>query len=145
MFYSATRRELMLFNTAATLVWCLIEDGKSASQIADAYQRAFDLTAVESHRQTGAILQHWFGRGYIDYPGPLEADPVSLTAALGLLLMNAQLRTAFRRSPYQVARQLGVAPDDAGHFTALEPDQLDAQAEDLIARGGAAGTCAAGK
>lgn len=131
VFYSESRRELMLFNTAATLVWCLIEDGQSVAQITDAYQRAFELTKVEAGRHTGAILRHWFGRGCIDYPGPLDADSVSLTTALGQVLMNPQLRAAFRVSPYQVARRLGIAPEDAGHFTAMDPDDLDAQAEEL--------------
>ena len=131
VFFAESRRELMLFNTAATLVWCLIEDGQSVAQIAEGYQRAFDVTEIEASRQTGTILRHWFGRGYIDYPGPLDADSVSLTTALGQLLTNAQLRAAFRRAPYQVARQLSVASEDAGHFTAMDPDQLDAQAEEF--------------
>ncbi len=131
VFFSGSRRELRLFNTSATLVWCLIDEGRTVSQITDAYRQAFDLGEADASRHVGTILQQWFGLGYIGYPGPLDAASVPFTAALAQLLTNPQLRTEFRRSCYEVARRLRVAEEDTGSFVGLNPDELDAQADEL--------------
>ena len=133
VFVSESRRELTLFNTPATLVWCLIDEGRSVRAIVDAYARNFDLPPAEASRHVATILQQWFGRGYIDDPGPLDdAARVPLTTALAQVLINTGLRAAFRRSPRDVARMLCVADDETECFVALDADELDAQADELI-------------
>ena len=132
VFFSAPRRELSLFNTAATLVWCLIDEGQSVPAIVEGYARAFGLAPAEARRHVSTMLQQWYGRGYIEDPGPLDDAPeVPLTAAIAQLLTNPRLRNRFRQSPHWVAGKLGVAADDTIAFTALNADQLDAQAEEL--------------
>jgi uncharacterized protein (UPF0276 family) len=133
VFVSTSRRELTLFNAPATLIWCLIEDGRSVRAIVDSYAKTFDLTTAEAGRHVATMLQQWFGRGYIDDPGPLDvAARVDLTTALAHVLTSPRLRAAFRQSPRDLACRLGVAEEHTDCFVALDADELDDQADDLI-------------
>ncbi len=129
--YSAERQELTLFNTAATFVWCLMDEGQTVAQISAAFARTFELAAADASRQVGSILRQWYGLGYIDDPGPIDADEVPLPTALGQLLTNRHLRTLFRVSPSVVAARLGVTGADVEAFFAIDPDDLDAQANEF--------------
>jgi len=131
VFFSESRRELSLFNTPATLVWCLLEEGQTVSEITQAYRDAFGLEEQEASRHVGTILQRWFGLGYITEPASLPGDEVPLTTALAQVLTNARLRSLFRQSPSGVAEALRVSREELDTFIALDPDELDAQAEDV--------------
>ncbi len=123
---------MTLFNTAATFVWCLIDEGRSVPELIEEYRQAFSLSEAEASRHVGTILRQWFARGYIDDPGPLEgATSVPLTTALAQLLTNPLLRDAFRGSAHEVARRLGVEESETVSFVALDADELDNQAEEL--------------
>ena len=126
--YSAERQELSLFNTAATFVWCLMDEGQTVAEISAAFARTFEIAPEDAGRQVGTILRQWYGLGYIDDPGPLDADDVPLSTALGQMLTNRRLRAAFRASPFVLASTLGVNEADVDAFVALDPDELDAQA-----------------
>jgi hypothetical protein len=131
VFFSVTRQELSLFNTAATLVWCLIEQRLAGQEIVRAYQRAFGLDAAEATHHVSAILQQWFGLGYISRPDPTSAPEVPLTTALAQILTNPQLRSQFRHAPREVADALCVAREEMDNFVRLHPDDLDAQADEV--------------
>ena len=128
--YSAERQELTLFNTAATFIWCLMDEGQSVAEISAAFAQTFDI-APAAGRQVGTILRQWYGLGYIDDPGPLDADEVPLQTALGQMLTNARLRAAFRAAPLVLAGTLGLDKAEVDAFVALDPDELDAQAEEF--------------
>jgi uncharacterized protein (UPF0276 family) len=130
VFVSEARRELSLFNTAATLVWCLVEQGLAVEAIIEAYRKASGLAAPEAARDVGTILQQWYGLGYLTGPVVWDAPDVPLTTALAQVLTNARLREEFRGSPDEVAHDLRVAADEIDIFVQLDPDELDAQARE---------------
>jgi uncharacterized protein (UPF0276 family) len=131
VFFSKERRKLSLFNTPATLVWCLLEDGLAVGEITEGYRVAFGLPQSEAERHVGTILQRWFGLGYITNPGPTGGDEVPLTTAMAQVLTNARLRLQFRQSRQEVAEALHVACEDLDTFTGLDADELDAQADEV--------------
>jgi len=129
VFVSEARHELTLFNTAATFVWCLLEERRHPRDIAIAYADTFGVAPGEAERHVGTILRQWFGRGYVTHPGSLPAAPTPFVAALAWLLTNPPLRTRFRLAPGETADLLGVDGEERDVFVALDPDELDAQAE----------------
>lgn len=131
VFFSESRRELSLFNTAATLAWCLLEDGLSVPEMIIAYRDALGLNDAEAAQHLGTILQHWFGLGHLKAPASLTGEEMPLTTAVAMVLTNPRLRAQFRQSPAAVADALHVAGEEAGVFIALDPDELDAQAEEV--------------
>jgi uncharacterized protein (UPF0276 family) len=130
VFFSEAKHELTLFNTTATFVWCLLEDGTPPQEIVTAYADTFGVASAAAEQQVGTILRHWFGRGYITHPGSLPADPPPFTTALAWLLTNPALRMRFRDSPAAVANLLGLTGEDRTCFVALDPKGLDAQAQE---------------
>jgi uncharacterized protein (UPF0276 family) len=132
VFYSASRRELTLFNTPATFVWCLVDEGRTIDDIAAAYATAFELPSVEARRCVGTILRHWVGRGYVEGAAAVPGgDAVPFTTALALVLTNPRLRASFAQKPHHVARTLGLGEEDAALFAALPAADLDRQADEL--------------
>lgn len=131
--FSERRRELSLFNTAATLVWCLVEEGLPAAAIVDRYGNLLALDAPEATRQVGTLLQQWFALGYLTQPVAMDAETTPFETALAQLLTNPRLRAAFRLDPGASTRALRVEPAEAPHFTRLDPDQVDAQAAHIDA------------
>jgi uncharacterized protein (UPF0276 family) len=134
VFFSGRHQELTLFNTSATLAWCLLEDGLNVPNIVDAFARAAGLSAADAEGHVADILRQWFGRGYISHPGTLRRAPLRFSTALGWLLTNAALRARFRESPQSVADQLGMSGEDRDTLLALQPDELDAQARESAPR-----------
>jgi uncharacterized protein len=131
VFVSESRRELSLFNTQATFLWCLLEQELSFSEIVSQYRQAFALGEADARRAVGAVFQQWFGLGYLSRRGPWQAPDVPLTTALLQILANAPLREAFRVDPGAVTKALSVAAEESGHFAALDPDALEALAADV--------------
>jgi uncharacterized protein (UPF0276 family) len=129
VFVSEPRHELTLFNTAATFVWCLLEEGRRPQDIAIADADTFGAAPDEAERHVGNILRQWFGRGYLTHPGSLPAAPTPFVTALAWLLTNPPLRARFRLAPGETADLLGVDGEERDAFVALDPDELDAQAE----------------
>jgi Coenzyme PQQ synthesis protein D (PqqD) len=134
LFFSEARQELYLFNTPATFVWCCLEEGQDCGRIVAAYAAAFDIPVADAERAVADLLHQWWALGYlaqVDAPPP---SPVGFVAALGRLLTNPELRSAFRRSPDETARRLGIHACDLGALVALDPRALEAQAALLAAR-----------
>ncbi len=129
VFVSEARHELTLFNTAATFVWCLLEEGGHPHDIAIAYADTFGVAPDEAELHVGTVLRQWFGRGYVTHPGSLPAAPTPFVTALAWLLTNPPLRARFRQAPGETADLLGVDGEERDVFVALDPDELDAQAE----------------
>jgi uncharacterized protein (UPF0276 family) len=130
VFFSEQQQTLALFNTAATYVWCLLEEGQAPEDIVAAYAETFAVPLGEADRQVGTILTHWFGRGHITGKGSLPAEPTDLATALSWLLTNGALRERFRESPEALARLLGLEREDREMFTAIHPGEVDAHVED---------------
>ncbi len=126
--FSERRRELSLFNTAATLAWCLVEEGLPANAVAARYGELLALDAPEATRQVGTLLQQWFALGYLTQPVAMDAEDTPFETALAQLLTNPHLRIAFRLNPEATAGALRVEPAEIQHFARLDPDQVDAQA-----------------
>jgi uncharacterized protein (UPF0276 family) len=125
---SESRHELVLFNTSAALLWCLLEDGVAVPGMVEAYRRAADVPHDRATRDVGGILQRWFGLGYTRTPVPSISPGMPQTTALAFVLTNARLRQQFREAPRTVAADLGVAEDETETFVRLDSSELDAQA-----------------
>ena len=92
VFFSALRQELYVFNTAATLVWCCIEDGMS------------EVDVVTARADIARLLDQWWGAGYIERPRVLLPDtPLPFATALARLLVNPRLRAEFAADPQATA------------------------------------------
>lgn len=123
-----TRRELTQLNTAATFVWCLLEDGNGPDAIAREYTATFGVAREDAERHVGNILRHWFGRGFITAPSDLPADPTPLMTALAWLVTNPRLRALFHQDPAGLADTLGMTGEDRDLLLALDHEELEAQA-----------------
>lgn len=132
VFYSDSSKELTLFNTAATLLWCLIEQGMSADALVDQYRDMLGLSEEDARSHVRALLRRWHLVGHLQVPRRHLGDQdVSLTVAVAALVCNPALRQTFRESPANAADVIGVSGADLSAFLALVPDDLDAVAEDL--------------
>jgi hypothetical protein len=129
VFFSETRQELYTFNTPATFVWCCLEEGLEPSGIASAYASAFGVHPDEAGRHVAAVLHQWQGLGYLSGFEGSGAPEIELTTALGRLLTNRSLRVDFARSPTETARALRIRPADLEALLALDPGELELQAE----------------
>lgn len=127
--FIAPRQELYVFNMAATFVWCCIEERLTPEAIVDAYAAAFGLERGRAHDDVADLLNRWWSLGYIEDPGIPPSTPITLVTALGRLLSNASLRARFARSPEDVAQSMRVRDADRATFLALDPQELDAEAE----------------
>ena len=108
ILFAESRQELHSTNTAATLLWCLLEDALPLDRLVDAYASSFGLARSDAEQHVYPILRRWFALGYVsapDVPGPNETP---LSTALAFLLTNAELRRRFRSSPHATAVALGV-------------------------------------
>ncbi len=128
IFFSESRQELHSFNTAATFIWCGLEEAHSPGEIARSFADAFGVANSEAQRIVADLIHYWQGLGFVsgfEHPSPPEID---FTTALGRLLKNSTLREAFARSPGETARLLPVGETDRDTFVALDPDGLELQA-----------------
>lgn len=136
VFFFAPRQELYVFSTAATFLWCCVEEGLSANAIAEAYRDAFCLTVGDARAQVANLLNQWWGLGYIENPKIQPEADIPLAVAIGRLLSNPSLRAQFANSTDEVARKLRIREADADALRALDPRQLDAQAHRTRSRFG---------
>ena len=133
LFVSSTQ-ELCLFNTTATFIWCCVEEGLSADQIAAAYARHFEVLPAEAQRQVADVLAQWQGLGYIDgYAIPAGSEQ-PLLQAVARLLVSEPLRVEFERAPQRVAARLGIGRDALDDFLALDSTAIRRQAQLLQSR-----------
>lgn len=130
----STTQELCLFNTAATFIWCCLEEGQDEEQIIAAYADGFAISTVNARQQVVDALAQWQGLGYIDgYTIPASREQ-PLLQALARLLVNESLRNEFERCPQEVAVRLGVGRDEQPDFLMLDASGLKKQAALLKAR-----------
>lgn len=128
VFFSRTRGELFVFNTAATFLWCGIEAGWSRQGLVDACVEAWQFPPEDVRRRVAQLLREWWALGYLDSPGGADAGDVDPDTALAWMLGNPRLRAAFRAAPETLARDLGVRDGHRRAFLALAADALDRQA-----------------
>jgi len=88
VLFSETRQELYTLNTAATLLWCLLEEGTSLERMVETYAGTFGLTMPAAQQHVYPMMRRWFGLGHLAdpaVPGP-GADTVAteVSAAQGL-------------------------------------------------------------
>ena len=131
VFFSVPRQELYVFNASATLVWCCIESGMCAEDIVHCYADLLGVGPAEAQTQVAAILDQWWGAGYIERPGLLPETPLPFTTVLARLLVNPRLRAEFVRDPDAMARDLRIVSAQREPFLALDPAQLEVQAKRL--------------
>jgi len=131
ILFAESRQELHSTNTAATFLWCLLENALPIDRLFAAYASTFALDEDEARRHVSPILRRWFGLGHISAPDLPNESVTPLAAGLAFLLTNDELRRSFRRSPSVVARALAIEPDDLDAFVALDPDALDQQAVEI--------------
>jgi uncharacterized protein (UPF0276 family) len=134
ILFSAARQELSLCNTSATLIWCLVEEGLSVQEIIESYGQALSLDEAEATDHVSASLRQWFGLGHISNPNLSSGPDVPFTTALAELLTNEDLRNQFKHDRWELAEELRVNREDAESFVQLDPDELDAQAEEVAQR-----------
>jgi hypothetical protein len=128
VFFSVAHQELYVFNTAATFIWCCIEEGFSPGEIVGLYCNAFGASPREAQQHVAMALDQWWSAGYIDAVELAAAPAVSFETALARLLVNDRLRTAFARDPQEIARRLRLEDNDRDALVALEPARLEQQA-----------------
>jgi hypothetical protein len=134
VFFSESRQELHSFNTAATVIWCALEEAHSPGEIVTTFADAFGVARTEAQRIVTDLIHHWQGLGFVsgfEHSSPPEID---FTRALGRLLTDSNLRDAFARSPGETARRLSVGEADRDSFVALDPNALELQARLVRAR-----------
>ena len=134
VFFSEARQELHVFNTEATYIWCCLEEGLGADEIAGAYASVFEVSHARAERCVGEMLHRWQGLGYfsgVTVPAPAEID---FTTALGRLLGNPALRREFAASPHETALQQAVREQDREAFCSLDPIALEHQVALLQAK-----------
>jgi len=129
VFFSELRQELHVFNTAATFIWCCLEEGLGPSETVAAYAETFATAPAEAQRQVADVLHRWQGLGYVSGVEIEGASAIDLTTALGRLLTNPALRREHARSAAEVARRLPLRAADLDAFVKLDPAALEAQAE----------------
>jgi len=134
VFFCGGRQELHVFNTEATYLWCCLEEGLDAAEIAAAYASAFGVSRSRAESCVAEMLHRWQGLGYVSgvsVPFPVEVD---FTTALGRLLGNPSLRREFAASPRETARRQAVRKQDLEAFCSLDPAGLERQAALLQAK-----------
>lgn len=131
VLFAESRQELYLLNSAATLLWCLLEDGVPFDRLLSVYADAFGCTPRDAERHVYPTLKRWFAMGHISDPPVSILHDTPLTGSLAFLLTNRELRARFRESPRRTADALAVCDDDIDAFLALDPDALDEVAEQI--------------
>jgi hypothetical protein len=131
VLFSESRQELYSTNTAATFLWCLLEDGTSLGGVVEAYARTFNLPQAEAEQHVYPTLRRWVALGHVSDPGLPATNDTELTESLAFLLTNAELRNRFRTSPAAAASALGLRTDALAAFLAIAPDALDRQADEI--------------
>jgi Coenzyme PQQ synthesis protein D (PqqD) len=131
VLFACATQELCLLNTSATFIWCCVEDGLNAAQIAAAYAGGFEVAFAEAERHVADALAQWQGLGYVDGDVVSAGSEQPLLHALARLLVHEDLRIEFERSPHRSALRLRIAPDELAEFVALDPRALGQQAQAL--------------
>jgi len=131
IFVSEARDHVELFNTAATFVWCCLEDGMAPADIVEAYATTFAMARDRAQETVHDLLHRWHGLGYLLGAPPEPAPEIDFTTALGRLLVNPALRTAFADQPAEAVRRMGVRAADHAPLAALSPVEIEQQAHAL--------------
>lgn len=128
VFFTRSRGEVYVFNTAATYLWCALDAGWTAPDLASVCADAWDVPTETATTRIATTLREWWALGYVDSPGPWAPEPLAFDTALRWLVESPGLRDAFRRSPAEVARRLRIDPLREALFLSLDPQALDRQA-----------------
>src|SRR5665213_721561 len=131
ILFSEGDRELYVLNTAATYVWCCLEEGMTPNQIAAAFSSSFDVPIKEALQATGDLLARWQASGYISGVPDTAHSDIDWTTALARLMASPSLREDFAKSPPALARKLRVTSADPKAFVSLRPAALASEARQL--------------
>lgn len=66
VLYSDVHQELHTLNTAATFVWCALEEGLDVRGVSAAYGRAFQQSPADSDAAVGSLLETWRALGVLN-------------------------------------------------------------------------------
>ena len=73
------RQEVLALNTAATAIWCLMEQGSGKAAIEDTLRAMFDLDPEQAATFTATALEDWTARGLLEgtmrLPAPTPDEP----------------------------------------------------------------------
>ncbi|SIS68013.1 Coenzyme PQQ synthesis protein D (PqqD) [Neptunomonas antarctica] len=65
LLFSASRGEIYHLNTAATYVWCLLEENANWQRLVTALSTRCDMTAADAEKTLTNLLIHWRGQGVL--------------------------------------------------------------------------------
>lgn len=140
ILFSEKRQELHALNTAAAVIWCLLEEGRTDRVIAEDLSSRFAISLTEAFAFVSAALADWQGKGLLagsDGPQPpapspsrtplpclppYPAVPPAFVAARSYRLLTTRFAVRFA-----TAAQMAVLHPLFAHLEdGLEPDvQLD--------------------
>jgi len=128
ILFSESHLELYFLNTAATYLWCCLEEGMIPDQIGAAFSSSFDVPIDQAVQTTGDLLARWQAAGYIRGVPDTAYSEIDWTKALARLMASSALREDFANSPAALARQLRVTAADRKAFMSLRPAALESEA-----------------
>jgi hypothetical protein len=131
ILFSEGHQELYVLNTAATYVWCCLEEGMTPSQIGAAFSSSFDVPIKQAVQATGDLLARWQASGYIRGVPDAAPSEIDWTSALARLMASPSLREDFANSPASLAGKLRVTSADRKAFVSLRPAALESEARRL--------------
>ena len=90
------RQEVLALNTAATAIWCLMEQGSGKAAIEDTLRAMFDLDPEQAATFTATALEDWTARGLLEgtmrlparsrpllrVPAPLRGSPTAADSSV---------------------------------------------------------------
>lgn len=77
--YAHPRQEIYALNTAATYLWCLIEDGLSTNAILRRYATDFGVSDDTAAAHVSGVMDNLVALGLVDIPGNLAPSPAPVS------------------------------------------------------------------
>jgi hypothetical protein len=128
VLYSERNQELYILNTAATYVWCCLEEGMTPNQISASFSSSFEVPIEQAKEATGDLLSRWQASGYISGIPYRVRSELDWPTALSRLMASVSLREEFAKSPAALARKLRIKRADRRAFVSLSPAALESEA-----------------
>jgi len=69
ILFSETRQQIHILNTSAAVIWCHLEDGKSAAEIIPKLRQTFDLNSADAKLFVTTALNDWRRLGFLEGDG----------------------------------------------------------------------------
>jgi hypothetical protein len=81
VLFSPAAQEIYGLNTAATLAWCLLEEGRTVAEIATRLTEIDAFPAEDAKRRTAELFAQWQGLGWLAGPAPPTPAPPAFSEA----------------------------------------------------------------